>query len=182
VDAHFVKHVNRKLHDIFLQHGIASRKIRRTPEWDPPIPGLSQTPEAVDGVVEGGSSKYYVDLRQLGGLETITEVSQSQINSGEPARSSEQGPAVKRQHTNEMTLSNLAKCAWKDSSTIFQTPSEGDHVGEISWADFLHAMAAVGFLPEKLYTRFGILLRRSSTARSVFISTTLVRSKKSPLA
>jgi hypothetical protein len=148
VDAHFVKHVNRKLHDIFLQHSIASRKIRRTPEWDHPIPGLPQTPEAVDGVVGGGSSKDHLDLRQLGGLETTTEV--SRLIAVNRHNISTKEPAIERQHTNETPAVNLGRRAWKDFSTIFHMPSEGDHVREISWVDFLHAMTTVAFVPEKL--------------------------------
>jgi hypothetical protein len=35
--------------------------------------------------------------------------------------------------------------------TLFYTPSITATPGEIKWPDFLHAMASVGFAPEKLY-------------------------------
>ena len=41
--------------------------------------------------------------------------------------------------------------ALKVFRTIFFTPSTTSTSGEVAWLDFLHAMAATGFAPEKLY-------------------------------
>jgi hypothetical protein len=41
--------------------------------------------------------------------------------------------------------------ALKVFKTVFFTPSITATPGEIKWPDFLHAMASVGFVPEKLY-------------------------------
>ena len=45
----------------------------------------------------------------------------------------------------------LPRRAWKVFSTMFHMPSEKDHVGEINWGDFLHAMTSIGFAAEKLH-------------------------------
>jgi hypothetical protein len=41
--------------------------------------------------------------------------------------------------------------ALKVFRSLFYTPSRGGTPGEVTWPDFLHAMVAVGFGPEKLY-------------------------------
>ncbi|OAG39508.1 hypothetical protein AYO21_06336 [Fonsecaea monophora] len=41
VDAHFEKHTDKTLHEIFLSHDVKAREIHRTPEWTPP-PRVSQ--------------------------------------------------------------------------------------------------------------------------------------------
>ncbi|KAH0831814.1 hypothetical protein FOPE_02873 [Fonsecaea pedrosoi] len=41
VDAHFKKHTDKTLHEIFLSHDVKAREIHRTPEWTPP-PRVSQ--------------------------------------------------------------------------------------------------------------------------------------------
>ncbi|KIW73362.1 hypothetical protein PV04_01490 [Phialophora macrospora] len=41
VDAHFRKHTDKTLHEIFLSHNVKAREIHRTPEWTPP-PKASQ--------------------------------------------------------------------------------------------------------------------------------------------
>ena len=45
----------------------------------------------------------------------------------------------------------LKSRAFKVFKALFFQPSQPDVPGEISWADFLYAMAATGFAPEKLY-------------------------------
>jgi hypothetical protein len=43
IDAHFRKHTDKTLHEIFLSHNVKAREIHRTPEWTPP-PKVSQPP------------------------------------------------------------------------------------------------------------------------------------------
>jgi len=45
----------------------------------------------------------------------------------------------------------LKSRAYKVFKTLFFNPSQTDLPGEISWTDFLFAMASTGFSPEKLY-------------------------------
>ena len=45
----------------------------------------------------------------------------------------------------------VSRKVFKVFSTLFAAPSQSDHVGEVPWTEFLHAMAAVGLAPEKLY-------------------------------
>jgi hypothetical protein len=53
-------------------------------------------------------------------------------------------------HNNQPTFAVNAR-ALKAFKTIFFTPSISATPGEVPWTDFLHAMASVGFAPEKLY-------------------------------
>ncbi|KAI1177728.1 hypothetical protein F4777DRAFT_576806 [Nemania sp. FL0916] len=48
-------------------------------------------------------------------------------------------------------ICHVKKRAYKVFSTLFYQPNEQDHPGEIVWKDFVHAMNAIGFEPEKLY-------------------------------
>ncbi|KAI0873013.1 hypothetical protein GGS24DRAFT_502200 [Hypoxylon argillaceum] len=41
--------------------------------------------------------------------------------------------------------------AYKVFSILFYEPNASNQPGEIAWTDFLHAMNAIGFVPEKLY-------------------------------
>jgi hypothetical protein len=54
--------------------------------------------------------------------------------------------------------------------TFFHTPSAASHPGEVSWADFLHAMQSAGCLAEKLYGsvwQFTAAAAASSARRSI---------------
>jgi hypothetical protein len=52
---------------------------------------------------------------------------------------------------NEQPVFRLKKRALKVFKALFYNPSQSDLPGEIQWSDFLFAMAATGFAPEKLY-------------------------------
>ncbi|OCT46891.1 hypothetical protein CLCR_02288 [Cladophialophora carrionii] len=153
LDAHFVKHVNRTLHDIFLKHSVLARNIRYTPKLDSSAPEHSQTPGASDPV-EDGSPKPNIDAEKPS-VPVAAEISGSETNGGDTPQSPEQVPAIEppneRPDANKMPTFNLGKRAGKVFSTIFHAPSENEQVGEISWVDFLHAMTAVGFVAERLY-------------------------------
>ena len=45
----------------------------------------------------------------------------------------------------------VSKLVYKVFATIFFVPSNADQQGEVAWKDFLQAMVATGFVPEKLY-------------------------------
>lgn len=45
----------------------------------------------------------------------------------------------------------VGKRALKVLATLFHIPNQCEQPGEILWGDFLHAMAAIGFAPQKLY-------------------------------
>jgi hypothetical protein len=44
----------------------------------------------------------------------------------------------------------IGKLAFKVFTTIFHNPSTANQPSEIPWTNFLHAMQATGFAPEKL--------------------------------
>ena len=51
----------------------------------------------------------------------------------------------------EQPVFRLKSRALKVFKALFYNPSQSDLPGEIQWWDFLFAMAATGFAPEKLY-------------------------------
>jgi hypothetical protein len=51
----------------------------------------------------------------------------------------------------EQPVFRLKNRAFKVFKALFYNPNQSDLPGEIPWADFLFAMAATGFAPEKLY-------------------------------
>jgi hypothetical protein len=51
----------------------------------------------------------------------------------------------------EQPVFRLKTRTFKVFKTLFFNPNHSDLPGEIPWADFLFAMAATGFTPEKLY-------------------------------
>ncbi|KAK5125371.1 hypothetical protein LTR85_000480 [Meristemomyces frigidus] len=59
-------------------------------------------------------------------------------------------PAPSAQPDDQPTFTLDAR-ALKVFRTLFFTPSISSTPGEVPWTDFLHAMAATGFAPEKLY-------------------------------
>jgi hypothetical protein len=51
----------------------------------------------------------------------------------------------------QQPIFRVPKLVYKVFATIFFIPSSADQQGEIAWKDFLQAMVATGFVPEKLY-------------------------------
>jgi hypothetical protein len=49
------------------------------------------------------------------------------------------------------SIMTVSKRPFKVFSTVFHTHSQSDQPGEIPWQDIVHAMAAAGFTPSKLY-------------------------------
>ena len=52
---------------------------------------------------------------------------------------------------NDQHVFRLKNRALRVFKALFYNPSQSDLPGEIQWSDFLFAMAAIGFAPEKLY-------------------------------
>ncbi|KAK2760336.1 hypothetical protein FQN54_002404 [Arachnomyces sp. PD_36] len=82
---------------------------------------------------------------------------------GDSPESSQRTNGVKANGTAKSSSSSASKINWKQQpipvgkralkvlSTLFHVPNQSEQPGEVLWGDFLHAMAAVGFQPQKLY-------------------------------
>lgn len=139
------------VHRLMMQ----DRQLQRTPEWVEPVHETAQPPikelyipfsQPLFDSQEGNRQtqrensaqphKEKIKTRRLGGEET-------------PAAEAEVIDVPTEVHDEpHFAISNRALKVFK---TLFFTPSESSSPGEVAWTDFLHAMVAVGFVPEKLY-------------------------------
>jgi hypothetical protein len=154
-----VDEVYQKKNGKSLEQGVKhlfkeERALERTPEWVEPIKEQKKT-----GPVKSGDNlSTSLSALQLGSADSPSKfippqpkvkpktrgTTQSSNNTLEPANPAP--PEEDIQPT--FTLKNRA---FKVFKVLFHKPSQNDLPGEVSWADFLFAMAATGFAPEKLY-------------------------------
>lgn len=153
LDDHLAKQSKKTLHQLFLGRVGTEREIRRTPVWTPPAPKEPKRPQQDDGETLPTS----FDTLALGpekGSRPVIEPPRAKIKTKGAPRVESAASEVAPQEAEEVEsplVFALSKRAWKVFSTLFHTASETDHVGEVAWPEFLHAMTAVGFVAEKLY-------------------------------
>lgn len=129
------------------------RAIHRTPEWVEPEKTSKQDPSDSIAVP---LSEMCLDLerrteRTIDHASPAAKAARTKTR-GTPTETA--APAEPEANANApVTLPtfNLDARALKVFRTLFYTPSISATPGEVSWVDFLHAMVATGFRPEKLY-------------------------------
>lgn len=129
------------------------RTLQRTPEWVEPKRD-TQAPaaelyvpfsqkffddgrDAAQATPDASTQEPKVKLKTRG-----TKMPEVEDNAQEP-----QPPAA----TELQPAFTLNARALKVFKTLFYSPSVTSTPGEVAWSDFLYAMGAVGFVPEKLY-------------------------------
>jgi hypothetical protein len=131
------------------------RTLQRTPEWAEPVR------ESVQPAVR----ELYVPFSQLFVHDQSTSDSpcheDSRQQPKEKIKTRKPGnleiPAAEEEAADELSEADsdphfvLNARAHKVFKTLFFSPSTTSTPGEVAWADFLYAMVAVGFVPEKLY-------------------------------
>ena len=131
------------------------RTLQRTPEWTQPI--HESTKPAVE--------ELYVPLSQLffneqtrskeAVLEKPAQQPREKIKTRKPGNSEttagENQADIPTSQAQTVPLFAVNSRALKVFKTLFFTHSLTSTPGEVAWMDFLHAMVAVGFVPEKLY-------------------------------
>lgn len=129
-------------------------ELRRTPDWiESDVPGAK-----VKRAVEPGE---YIKPSDSGSksdapvtLPTRKEKPKTKGTTVELPTTDDQ-PHEKIEH--ETTSSHhslrftLSKKPYHTFSTLFHKPSTTSQPGEVPWTDFVSAMSAISFLPEKLY-------------------------------
>ncbi|TVY82358.1 hypothetical protein LSUE1_G003449 [Lachnellula suecica] len=138
-----------------IQHLIQeNRPLERTQPWIEPVKAPKKS-------APGKSDPNLVP--SFFGLRLEHEDSPSKFTPLEPktkpkTRGTPQGsvntqpePAAAATAQDTQPVFTLKLRSFKVFKVLFHTPSPNDLPGEISWADFLFAMAATGFAPEKLY-------------------------------
>ncbi|KAK3048401.1 hypothetical protein LTR09_010232 [Extremus antarcticus] len=135
------------------------RTLQRTPEWAEPDRGKDKkdTDQAVESLRKPLSELYF-------DLERCTErtIHRAEGNKTEakkkktrgvpnPAANGDAAPLA-QDITNDIQPNfKVDARALRVFRTLFYTPSANATPGEVPWTDFLHAMVATGFAPEKMY-------------------------------
>lgn len=152
VDEHYRRNSGKTISQT-LQHILKKvRQLERTPEWVEPMPEKRKI-----------TAPFELDLEQrFPGLRVDSADSSSKFVAPVPkTKPKTRGSAQSETNTTEeqspspaedtQCTFTLKSRAFKVFKALFYNPSQSDLPGEISWADFLYAMAATGFAPEKLY-------------------------------
>lgn len=129
------------------------RPMERTPEWIEPIKEQKKA-----AVGESGDGLSALSALQLGSADSPSKFVLPQPKFKPKTRGTTQstsngslkgvGALVEEDRQPVFTLKARS---FKVFKVLFYKPSQNDLPGEVSWADFLFAMAATGFAPEKLY-------------------------------
>ncbi|MCJ1396137.1 hypothetical protein MMC18_009026 [Xylographa bjoerkii] len=161
VDQHFVQECGKSQHQAIQYLLPEHRSVQRTPEWvEPDDSSHGQRTEA-------SPETAYIPLPHLNAdLETparngpvVPDASppKPRVKTRGPATSADLDntppPALEAdaQTTPPRTLLPVSRRAFKVFASLFHNPLQPVQPGEVPWHDFLHAMAAAGFAPEKLY-------------------------------
>ena len=129
------------------------KSLHRTPEWVEPERVAKQDPR--DSIMVP-LSELYLDLefrtqRTIGHASSAAKAPKPKTRGAPTAVPDLPEPGLTLTQPDAQPTFNLDVRALKVFRTLFYTPTLDATPGEVSWADFLHAMAATGFAPEKLY-------------------------------
>ncbi|KAK4445232.1 hypothetical protein QBC34DRAFT_497673 [Podospora aff. communis PSN243] len=133
-----------------------SRLLKRTAEWVEPESSTKKTgkqPDPLPDTVTQLSPFYFgftTGAPRRPDLPAPTGKAKTKGVPNPPAAAQTLAAPEAPQTTSEQTLPVDAR-AFKVFRTLFFNPEVTTSPGEIAWKDFLHAMASVGFVAEKLY-------------------------------
>ena len=157
VDDQCKKKSNRTVHQMLINI-LTERELQRTGDWQEPIEDSHQIEKHEE---VGRTTSQFTAL----GLENRTEKSlvasplvreKPKIKTRGIAHISSSSTAEDAELTGSNDDQNLrrifevSKAGFKVFTTLFYTPTENQSPGEISWSQFLSAMASVGFSINKL--------------------------------
>ncbi|KAI9879339.1 MAG: hypothetical protein M1830_008799 [Pleopsidium flavum] len=157
-DQQFASKIGRSQHQA-IQHLLSEdREVQRTPEWVEPIEGPSrgtgsETPEVpyrnFDQLRLDREERTQRTVLSENNLPAKTKIkSRGAVQPTEPVTATEQ---LEQHKPDIQPTFAVSKRAFKVFSILFHNPAQSDTPGQVAWSDFLHAMAATGFAPEKLY-------------------------------
>ncbi len=152
VDQQYKNKTGRPLHQALHHLFTQERQLERTPEWIEPRKEPRKKAEPDDSELYKHLSQLQVDSEEHPPKDISTPKAKIKTKgAAQPTDPTTLQPEA-RPHTPEThPIMAVSKRAFKVFSTLFHTPSQSDQPGEIPWQDFLHAMAATGFEPSKLY-------------------------------
>ncbi|KAL5420796.1 hypothetical protein PMIN04_006125 [Paraphaeosphaeria minitans] len=142
----------RKIAGTALWQLLSQEKIlHRTPEW---VEQDNSAKQDLEYNITMPLSELYLDLEQRTqstiGHTTSTPKAPKPKTKGTPAAETDLPETVFAQPAAQPTF-RLDARAFKVFRILFYTPQLNSTPGEVPWTEFLHAMVATGFAPEKLY-------------------------------
>ncbi|RDL41427.1 uncharacterized protein BP5553_01406 [Venustampulla echinocandica] len=152
VDGHYRRKTGKSLDEAVQHIFTEARQLERTPEWVEPIQEIKATIpvnnknglqeplsvprfEPTDSPLKFVSPRLKIKSKKRGSAQDYLSTIQDT-------------PLLEKDPQPIFTLKTRA---FKVFKALFYNSSQSDIPGEISWADFLYAMASTGFGPEKLY-------------------------------
>lgn len=159
IDEQYKTKTGRTLHHALHHLFTEERQLERTPEWIEPIKEPRKKTESDDSEFDKILSELSVAPKEQHPREMPTpkvKVKTKGVGQSTDSNALQPKTRLEREQPVAQTLDvqpmmTVSKRAFKVFSTIFHKPSQSDQPGEIAWQDFLHAMAATGFEPSKLY-------------------------------
>lgn len=149
VDQHVARSDGKSLHEL-LAGVLEDRKLQRTPEWHEP--DRSRTPTAREPKTRNLADHFSaVDLQERTertiGPDAISEARPKTKTRGIVGDSKVEAPEHQAEAPDieRIPKFTVSKRGYKTFSTLFYTPSVDEAPGEIPWAEFLSAMASLGF-------------------------------------
>jgi hypothetical protein len=150
-DSHLKKHLKPAVNAL-LQSAMPSRgDLQRTKDW-------SEAEAPTPKTTRITAQSEYVPLSDSGeqsGTVTLPirkEKLKTKGTSNIDAPVTDATPILPEPRTCQAPMRfTLSRKPYHTFSTLFYQPSTSAQPGEVAWSDFLSAMSAIGFLPEKLY-------------------------------
>lgn len=157
VDDHCKKTANKTVHHMLINI-LTERDLQRTDDWQEPIDESLQSEETES--VESTTSQFAALGPQS---RTEKELTATPLVREKPKVKTRGVPQISSSliaenteltnSTNDKDLKcifEVSKAGFKVFTTLFYTPTENQSPGEVSWSQFLSAMASVGFSINKL--------------------------------
>lgn len=129
------------------------RSVQRTAPWVEPTKIEKNTPDPEELIRPLSEIYFDLERRTERTLDRSARksVTTKQKTKGTPALAIEDEQCPPGDEPDKQPTFSVDARALKVFRTLFYTPSVSATPGEVPWHDFLHAIASVGFLIEKLY-------------------------------
>jgi hypothetical protein len=151
VDQHYQKKGGRPLVNS-RQSVLENRQMERTPEWVEPIKP-TKTRLSKSNVQEMNALFSHMSISQpVSSFELPTQKVKTKTRGETLSKDESRVPETLLEKVEyNLPIFKINNRTFKVFKALFHLPSQSDLPGETPWTDFLYAMAAMGFVPEKLY-------------------------------
>lgn len=151
VDKAMAPHMTKRLRKL-----LAERVLERTPPWTPPVKNNSNT---IDTVTQPMSDiHFHLEQSTKNTIDRSLPDQKSpkakRCGAADPTRATPAPQEHEHDPAPPQRTFEVDKRALKVFRVLFHHPTPDTQPGEISWADFLHAMTSTGFAAQKFYGTF----------------------------